>query len=117
MATKAISRRRAVRYMRARTHRRSKTSLSLAMLAGLAPTLAYAYEGFKIGGDQGGIVEAAHRVTMRMTGWEWKGQRFYFDQLAMGVGPLLLGAGVHKLANKSGINRMVRKATMGFLSI
>lgn len=117
MATKAITRRRAVRYVRARTHRRTKPSISLAMLAGLAPTLAFAYEGFKIGGDQGGIVEAAHRVTMRMTGYEWKNNRFYFDQLLLGVGPLLIGGMVHKLAGKTGINRQLKQATMGFISI
>lgn len=100
-----------------KARRRSRPSLSLAVVAGFAPTLAFAIEGFKLPGDQGGIVEAAHRVTMRMTGYEWKNNKWIASELAMGVGPLLLGGLVHKMANKMGINKTVRKATMGFLSI
>jgi hypothetical protein len=117
MATKALARRRTVYIRRAGSRRRTKPTLSLAILAGLAPTVAFAVEGYRVGGDQGGIVEAAHRVTMRLTGYEWKGNRWYFSQLAMGVGPLLLGGMVHKWAGKSGINRMLKSATMGFISI
>lgn len=102
---------------KSKARRRSRPSLSLAVVAGFAPTLAFAIEGFKLPGDQGGIVEAAHRVTMRMTGYEWKNNKWYASELAMGVGPLLLGGLVHKMANKMGINKTVRKATMGFLSI
>jgi len=87
------------------------------MLAGFAPTLIFAYDGFKLSGDEGGIAEAAHRVTMRMTGFEWKGGGFSTGELIKGWAPLLIGAVAHKMANKMGINRSIRKATMGFLSI
>lgn len=118
MATRAIARRRSVRYVtRSRSRSRTKPSLSLAMIAGLAPTLAFAYEGFKLPGDQGGLVEAAHRTTMRLTGYEWKNNTWDFNQLALGVGPLLIGGIVHKLAGKTGINRQLKQATMGFISI
>jgi len=100
-----------------RSHRKGKAAISLAMLAGFAPTVAFAYEGFKIGGDQGGIVEAAHRVTMRLTGYEWKGGVFSAAELAKGWTPLLIGALAHMGAQKLGINRHLRKATMGFISI
>lgn len=98
-------------------HKKPAMTLSLAVLAGLAPTAAFAYEGFKLGGSEGGISEAAHRVTMRMTGYEWKGNIWYPGQLAMGLGPVLLGAGVHKLANRFGINRMIANAGIPVIRI
>ena len=102
---------------RLRSHRKGKASISLAMLAGFAPTVAFAYDGFRIPGDQGGVVEAAHRVTMRLTGYEWKGGGFSFDELMKGWVPLLMGALAHKGASALGINKHLRKATMGFISI
>jgi len=118
MATTALSAYKAgARSARGRSHRKAKTSLSLAMLAGFAPTLMFAYEGFKIGGDEGGVEEAAHRLTMRLTGYEWKGGVFSVGELVKGWAPLLIGAMAHKMANKVGINRSLRKATMGFISI
>jgi len=117
MATKAITRTRTRFVTRSRSRSRSRPAISLAILAGFAPTAAFAYDGFKIPGDQGGLVEAAHRVTMRLTGYEWKGQRWDAQQLAMGLLPLFAGALVHKMAGKTGINRMMKKATMGFITI
>ncbi|MCJ7510306.1 MAG: hypothetical protein MUP14_05425 [Dehalococcoidia bacterium] len=117
MARRAIARSRIVYAARPRTHRKAGPSISLAMLAGFAPTAAFAYEGFKIGGDQGGITEAAHRVTMRLTGYEWKGGGFHSSELTKGWLPLILGAMCHMGAQKLGINRHLRKATMGFISI
>jgi len=96
---------------------KSKPSISLAMLAGFAPTLAFAYDGFKLPGDQGGITEAAHRVTLRLTGYEWKNHIWSMNDLMKGLGPLVIGAIVHKGASRLGINRQLRKATMGFISI
>jgi hypothetical protein len=87
------------------------------MLAGIAPTLAFAYDGFKIPGGEGGVVEAAHRVTMRLTGFEWKGGGFHSEELIKGWTPLLIGALAHMGAQKLGLNRHLRKATMGFISI
>ena len=98
-------------------HRKAGMTVSLAMIAGLAPTAAFAYEGYKIPGDQGGIVEAAHRVTMRLTGFEWKGNKWNIDDAIMGLLPLLVGGGVHKLANRMGINRMIANAGIPILRI
>jgi hypothetical protein len=110
MATKAIARRRRSVFVRRVGRRAKKTTISLAVLAGFAPTAAFALEGFRVGGDQGGLTEAAHRITMRLTGYEWKGGGWHAGELFKGLGPLLLGAGVHKLANRFGINRMIASA-------
>ena len=101
----------------ARHHRKAGTTVSLAMIAGLAPTAAFAYEGFKLPGDQGGIVEAAHRVSMRMTGYEWKNNTWCIGEAAKGLLPLLIGGGVHKLANRMGINRMIANSGIPILRI
>jgi hypothetical protein len=110
MATKAIARRRSGGFARRVGRRAKKTTVSLSVLAGFAPTAAFALEGFKLPGDEGGVVEAAHRVTMRLTGYEWKGGVWVASEMFKGIAPLLLGAGVHKLANKMGINRMIANA-------
>jgi hypothetical protein len=118
-ATRAISRRRSARRYTFRSvrHRAKHMTVSLAILAGLAPTAAFAIEGFRIGGDQGGLVEAMHRVTMRLTGYEWKGGGFSMGELAKGWTPLLAGAVAHKLANRFGVNRMLAKSGIPFIRI
>jgi len=119
MATKSIARRRRVFVKRA-GRRAKKTTVSLAVLAGFAPTAAYAYEGFKLNGGQGpdgGIQEAAHRITMRLTGYEWKGGYWDAGLLFKGLGPLILGALMHKGANKLGVNRMIANAGIPLIRI
>lgn len=92
-------------------------TIPLGIVAGLGPTAAFAYQGFRIPGDQGGIVEAAHRVTMRLTGYEWKGNVWNLNDLLAGWGPLLLGTFAHKAANKLGINHMIAAAGIPVLRI
>jgi hypothetical protein len=98
-------------------HRKPKPTVSLALLAGLAPTAAFAYEGFKIGGDQGGIVEAAHRVTMRLTGFEWKSGTWSAAEMGAGWTPILVGGFAHMLANRLGLNRMLGRSGVPFIRI
>jgi hypothetical protein len=117
MATKALATRRRTVIIRKVGRRAKKTTVSLAILAGFAPTAAFAYNGYRIGGDQGGFAEAAHRITLRMTGWEWKSGQWSFGDLVQGVGPLVAGAAVHKLANRFGINRMIASAGIPILRI
>jgi len=97
--------------------KRNSFTIPLGIIAGLGPTAAFAYQGFKIPGDQGGIVEAAHRVTMRLTGYEWKGNVWNMNDLLAGWGPLLLGAIAHKAANRFGINRMIAAAGIPVLRV
>lgn len=119
MATKVLTKTRQV-YVRRVGRRAKKTTLSLAVMAGFAPTLAYAYEGFKLNegkGPDGGMQEAAHRLTMRLTGYEWKGNYWSSELLVQGLGPVLLGMLIHKGANKLGINRMLARAGVPLLRV
>lgn len=117
MATKAIARRTRTVYVKRVGHRAKHMTIPLAVVAGVAPTLAFAYQGFMLPGGEGGPVEAAHRITMRMTGYEWKNGNFSWSQLAQGWGPLLLGAMAHKAANRFGLNRAIAKAGIPLLRI
>lgn len=116
MATKAIIRYRN-RPSPKRAHRRPKPTVSLALLAGLAPTAAFAIEGFKLGGSEGGFSEAAHRLTMRLTGYEWKGGVWSFGEMSKGWAPLLAGMFAHKAANSLGINRQLAQWHVPFVRI
>jgi hypothetical protein len=110
-ATKTI-----VKYRRKsgkRHHRRAKQGISLAILAGFAPTALFAWQGYQ---DQG-IGEVPHRLIGRLVGYDINVHKFSLDELAKGWIPIIGGALAHKMANRLGINRVVRRATMGFISI
>jgi hypothetical protein len=117
MATRAIARRSRTVYLR-RAHRRAKSmTIPLGVIAGLAPTAMFALEGFQLPGTQGGIKEAGHRLTMRMTGYEWKGGGFSGGELMKGWMPILLGVFAHKAANRLGINRALARSGVPLLRI
>jgi hypothetical protein len=113
MATRALARRRIVYRRPARAHRRAKAGISLAILAGFAPTAIYAVQGFQ----QQGPMEGVARLSARMTGYSITEKKFKLDELMSGWLPVLGGVLAHKLANRLGVNKMLRKATMGFVGI
>jgi len=98
---------------RARHHRRTRAAPSLAILMGFAPTLIYAYQGLAVNGPY----EAVTRAMARITGYSMTERKWKLNELIDGWGPILLGIVAHKVANKTGLNRSVRKITMGLLSI
>lgn len=99
------------------SRRHKSFTLPLAVVAGFAPTAIFALQGAKLPGAQGGIEEAAHRLTMRMTGYEWKGNLWSGAELMKGWLPMLAGFFTHKLANKMGINRAISGAGIPFIRI
>jgi hypothetical protein len=116
MAVRAIARRRRNYYTRPRARHKAKTGISLAILAGFAPTAGYAIEGFRRGGEAG-ITEGIARIVVRLTGYSITESKWHGGELVKGWAPVLMGVLAHKAANKLGVNRYVRKATMGFISI
>lgn len=113
--TRALARRTV--YVRSKSRRKAGFTLPLAVVAGFAPTAAFALEGFRIGGDQGGIMEAGHRLTMRLTGYEWKGGVWSMPELMKGWLPIIGGVIAHKVAGKLGINRALARAGIPFVRI
>jgi len=87
-------------------HSRPKMTISLAVIGGLAPTAYSTYYGYKSDGARG----AMGNLGMRLTGYDFRDGKFKLQELWNGVGPLLLGGLVHKMANQMGLNRMISKA-------
>jgi hypothetical protein len=110
--TRAISRRRFVTRL-TRRHHKPKMTVSLAILAGLAPTAVFAAEGF----SAGGISEVGHRLTGRLTGWDTGTSKWSMAELGKGWIPILGGVLVHKLANRFGINRMIAQSGIPLIRI
>ncbi|MCJ7510078.1 MAG: hypothetical protein MUP14_04220 [Dehalococcoidia bacterium] len=109
MAKRAVARRRY--FSRSpRRHHKPKMTISLGILAGFAPTAAFAIKGWQGADGLSGIEGAAYHLTGRLTGYNWIQNKWYAAEMAKGWGPIILGALVHKMANRFGINRMISQA-------
>lgn len=56
-----------------------------------------------------------NQVNQALTGYS--NGHFYPLAVTTTYGPLVVGIVAHKIANRVGVNNMVRRATMGYLSI
>lgn len=97
-----------VHHLYSRVRRHHKAKMSLMVLLGMAPTVVFAAEGWAITGQGGGPQEAAHRLVGRLTGYDYLAQQWNFSEAVKGWAPILVGAVAHKLANKLGLNRMIK---------
>ena len=113
MATRAIARRRRTVYMKRVGHRRKSMTVSLAMVGGFIPLLSKALSGYRFAGIEG----AGRELTIGLTGYNPQTKKWSLMDLAEGVGPIIGGALVHKLANRVGINRMLAKSGIPLLRI
>lgn len=103
-----------------RKHRRAKARIPLAIVGGLAPAALFAYHGFT--GEEGhgsGIDGLTHNLVEVTTGYQtdtgrWAPGDNMVPRLVM---PLALGFVVHKLVARLGINRMISRAGIPFVSI
>ena len=95
--------------------RRSKGGFTVpvAVVAGFAPLGALVVNGFRTGGIDYGLKE----LSTYTTGYIPQENRWSFAHLARGMGPVLAGVMVHKLAGKLGINRALGRAGVPFLRI
>jgi hypothetical protein len=103
MARRAVARRRSPVFARRVGHRAKKMTISLAMVAGFAPLATNGIRDFQ----QGGIDLLGKGLSWRLTGWNVDSSRWDPSGFMTGLGPILLGVGVHKLANRLGINRAI----------
>ncbi len=111
MATKTI-----VRYRsRPKARRRSKAGVTipLAVIGGFVPTLAFAADGYRVGGFE----NAARRIAQRLTGIDSTANVFIAKELMAGWGPILAGFLVHKAAGRLGINRAIARAGIPLVRI
>lgn len=102
---------------KAKRHRRSHPRIPLAIVAGFAPVATrFAVNAFK--GE--GIEYASKRVLEDMTGYRVEDGRWTLgsDHTARyGLYPVLAGFGLHWLAGRLGINRMIARSGIPLVSI
>lgn len=97
-----------------KTARRTHSfTIPVAVIAGLAPGAYRAYEGFSTDGIRG----LAYRLSNDFTGFDPYQKKFNLFEMKYGLGPLLLGVAVHKVAGKLGINRALGRAGVPFLRV
>lgn len=111
MATKTVVRYRN-RPVKKRRHKKSNT-VSMSLLAGLAAGL-YAPATYLMSGD----IKNTMRFTSRnYTGYDPMESRWYPGDIKKGLVPLMIGAMVHKVAGKIGINRAIGRTGIPFLRV
>jgi hypothetical protein len=99
-----------------------KPSISLAVIAGLSPTPIMGYQGYlnaKGAGMTSGaaINDTLALTTMRWTGYNPKGAYWNIGAMKYNLLPAFVGVGIHKLASKTGVNRMIKSAGIPWVVI
>jgi len=96
-----------------KVYRRPKTTMPLAVVAGFIPPARIIYAESQAGGIEGGAV-AASRIFL---GYDSNSAQWDFRQLQYGFGPIIMGFGIHKVAQMVGINRALAAAKIPFIRI
>ncbi|GAI70094.1 unnamed protein product [marine sediment metagenome] len=94
--------------------KRGGFTLPLATIAGFAPLVANVLGGLRVGGPE----KAMDNLSASLTGYSFQtgiwSPRYAFQ---WGIGPILLGTFVSKLASKLGVNRALGRAGVPFVRI
>jgi len=94
--------------------RKAQMTMPLAVVAGFVPPGMIMYRESQGGrGIEGGAL-AASRIFL---GYDSINARWDFSQLQYGFGPILMGFGIHKVAQMVGINRALAAAKIPFIRI
>lgn len=113
MATKSIARTRTVYVKRAKRRSKGGMTLPIAVLAGFVPLALNAKKDY----DDGGLQVLGKGLVLRTTGMNTETLKWMPEYLMQGVGPIVVGVFVHKLASKLGINRGLARAGVPFLRV
>lgn len=114
MARRRTARRTVTRYVRRARRRAAKMTVPIAVLAGLAPGAASAYEGFKKDGFRG----LSYRLANDYTGYDAYNKAWNASELKNGLMPLVAGFMVHWLiGGKLGVNRALGRARVPFVRL
>lgn len=105
--------RRVYRRFTRRPGRRGGFTIPLAVLAGFGPMTADVIHGYQTGG----IKSAANDLLANVSGYDARSKSWSFSLLARGMGPVLAGFLVHKMAGKLGVNRALAKAGVPWVRI
>jgi len=115
MGTRAIARTRRIYVQRPKSRRRSQgMTVPVAVLAGFAPLAVNTWAGYQ----NGGVSEAGRRALKGLSGFDYiNGELSPSYALRWGMGPIIGGLLVHKLAGRLGINRMLARSGVPFLRV
>ena len=109
--TRTITRYRTPRVGR-RPRRASKT-ISLAMIAGLAPLTVGTAKVFQASG----ATAAAYHAVAALTGYRVEDREWKLSHMRTGAFPILAGFLVHKVAGRLGVNRALGRAGIPFVRV
>lgn len=102
-----------VRRPKGRGRGRGGFTIPVAVLAGFGPMVADTIHGYQTGG----LASASNDLLANVTGYDARAKAWSFGLLAKGMGPVVAGIMVHKLAGRLGVNRALAKAGVPFLRI
>lgn len=88
-----------------------KFTLPIAIVAGFIPGVTKTIAGFQTGGLQGGARVAGNIYL----GYDMDTAKFNFALMRHGLGPVILGTIVHKVAGILGVNRAIARAGIPIL--
>lgn len=111
MATKTV-----VKYRNRPTKKRRRkagTTISMSMAAGIIAGL-YTPGSYLLQGD---ARNSMRFLSRNYTGYDPMEGRFYVNDIKKGLVPLAVGAVVHKIAGKVGINRALGRAGLPFIRV
>lgn len=95
--------------------RRRGVEIPLAVVAGFAPAAVSTYQYFQAPGQ--GLQGAAKHFVGIMSGYDVDAHNFDWHRMQGGLIPVVAGVVAHKIADKLGINRMLRNARIPFVRI
>jgi hypothetical protein len=113
MAKALATRTRTVYIKRAKHRSKAGFTLPIAVLAGFAPLGFNAIKDYR----DGGLQVLGKGLVLRTTGMNTDTGKWMPEYLMQGLGPIVAGVFVHKLASKLGINRALAGAGVPFLRV
>lgn len=93
--------------------RRGGFTIPLAVVAGFGPMVADVVHGYQTGG----LTSASNDLLANVTGYDARAGKWDFALLMKGMGPVLAGMLVHKLAGKLGVNGALARAGVPWLRV
>lgn len=93
--------------------RKNQFTIPVAVVLGMAPVIYRYSEGVKVGGFHHGLKE----VIASLTGFDYWAGQWRLDNMKGGAFPLFAAFGVHMLATKFGINRVLAQSRIPIIRI
>lgn len=94
------------------THRKKSFTIPIGVVAGIMPGISKVYSA-----RSAGLNGMVYTGTAIYTGYHTTDGSWGFRDMKQGLMPLVLGLGIHKLAQVAGINRMLAQSGIPLLRV